>query len=714
MGSASSQFASNTVTSTLLSGYNYNLLYGLPSDNFKNPKVTAQRPFRVKGTCVCLNADGTPNKEAFIYNGNCYKCSSKRDVFYGRGELTANKWSAELPNQVPVTTLGSTTYMSIDDAKQACESTTSCGAVLQGFDTSSGHATYTLASSIQAAASGTTTGKPGWVLTRGSSSITFTGNISGTTLTIIGTPPTFPNVISSDSPLLITGIGVQDGTRIVGRSGTSNYTVDRTQSVATTTFTVTQISRIDTGGITTRGAYPTTSPIPRAFADDYVSPVPLSKPAVTSVTESSTGDLLSNAINYLANIISISTAMDNVSQDLENPNAYYRMDGTNRKLLGTPAPSDVGICVGPCDSQHPLHDDIQLLYNGFYSESDVQKGLYTLRGTTCYDATKTIIDQPSIPATYIPQVGDDCDNSAASGYGGSQTNMPIFSKTTSGSSSYCQAECPYGSTDDGNGRCIKPTIKRPFVQPSYSSCPAGYKKVDSLCVAPCDPGFELDGEYCVPTNTVGLVALSNTGSSGIKCTAQPYAATVSALAGSSTASGSRTATKWLCDTPEDVSALLAGPSTSGSFSTYTTSNDIVCVADDPTTGMYFCQSIQEAKANAYNDTNTDYYNTCDNLVKAYYDLSNNLTILAQANSNAQITNRQLQNITASLQGAINAMCPSGTSSSTCNLLLSQMSQLQTSISTGGSRISSTLNPIALAIESRAQLVAQMNSFQCYY
>ena len=711
MGGASSQFASNTVTSTLLSAYNYNLLYGLPADNFKNPKVTAQRPFRVKGTCVCLNADGTPNKEAFIYNGNCYKCSSKRDVFYGRGELTTNRWSAELPNQVPVTTLGSTTYMTIDDAKQACESTTSCAAVLQGFETSSGYATYTLASSIQAAGSGTT-GKPGWVLTRGSASNTFTGNITGTTLTITGAAPPFPTVISTDSPILLTGIGVADGTRIVGRSGSSNYTVNITQSVATTTMTVTQMTRIDTGGITTRGSFPSSSPIPRAFADDYVSPDPLSKPSNT--LEGPADNLLSNAISYISNIISISSAMDNMSQDLENQNAYYRVDGTNRKLLGTPAPKDVGICVGPCDSQHPLYDDIQLLYNGFHSESGVQKGLYTLRGTTCYDATKTIIDQPSIPATYVPQVGDDCDNSAASGYGGSQANIEIFSKTTSGSSSYCQAECPYGSTDDGNGRCIKPTIKRPFVQPSYSSCPAGYKKVDSLCVAPCDPGFELDGEYCVPTNTVGLVALSNTGSSGIKCTAQPYTATVTTLAGSSTASGSRRATKWLCDTPEDVSALLAGPSTSGSFSTYTTPNDIVCVADDPTTGMYFCQSIEEAKANAYNDTSTDYYNTCDNLVKAYYDLSNNLTILAQANSNAQITNRQLQNITLSLQGAINAMCPSGTSSSTCNLLLSQMSQLQTSISTGGSRISSTLNPIALAIESRAQLVAQMNSFQCYY
>lgn len=699
MGGARPSLAS--LTNATVSAYTYNIIYGNPGNNFQNPRVTAQLPYRVKGTCVCLNPDGTPNKEAFQYNGGCYKCSSKRDVFYARGDVTNDTWGPSKSNQVPInlTSVGYTQYGTLDEAKQACESVTSCGAVLEDFDYSSGYAKYTLATGIQGAGSGVTTGKTGWELTRGDTQYRFGGSINGSTLTIAGSAPTFPGF-----PLLLTGIGVADNTQITGGSGNS-YTITPAQSVAVTNMKAMKISTFDKGPITIRGQAASSLPIPRAFAEDYVSPTPLSQPTLTSPTSPTSGGILSDAINYLVNAVSVSSAFDIVAQGIENPNTYYVMDGTSRKVRGDPVPTDFGICVGPCDPQHPIHDPIQLVYEPLTSQR-----LFTLTGTTCSDSTKTTIDQPSIPATYIQQEGEDCDNSAASGYGGSQTNVPIYSKTEQGGSSICRAECPYGTVDNEDGTCTKTTIPRPSVQPSYSSCPPGYTKVDSLCVAPCDPGFMLDGEYCVPATTSGLTSLSNAGSNRINCTAQPFTST--------STSGSTSATKWLCDTQADVDALLAGPSAaSGSFRTYTTPNDLICLADDPTTGMYFCQTIQEAKDAVPNYISGGMYETCDNLVKAYYDLSNNLTILAQASLNATNTNEQLKNIQISLQNSINAMCPASSStsgSSTCNLLLSQLSDLQRSISTGGSRINTILNPVSLAIESRTQLVAQMDKFQCEY
>jgi hypothetical protein len=704
--------ATQSFQSAEVSVYQYNMLYGKPSDNFKNAKLPSsqiKKPYRVKGTCVCLNPDGTPNKEAFQYNGGCYKCSSKRDVFYARGDITNDSWGASKLNQVPInlTSVGYTQYGTLDEAKQACESVTSCGAVLEDFDYSSGYAKYTLATGIQGAGSGVTTGKTGWELTRGDTQYSFGGSISGSTLTIAESAPTFPGF-----PLLLTGIGVADNTQITGSYGNS-YTITPAQSVALTNMKAMKISTFDKGPITIRGQAASSLPIPRAFAEDYVSPTTLSRPTLTSPASPASGGILSDAINYLANAVSVSSAFDIVAQGIENPNTYYIMDGTSRKLRGDPVPTDFGICVGPCDPQHPIHDPIQLVYEPLSSQR-----LFTLTGTTCSDSTKNTIDQPSIPATYIQQEGEDCDNSAASGYGGSQTNLPVYSKVNQAGSSICRAECPYGTIDNEDGTCTKTTIPRPSVQPSYSSCPPGYTKVDSLCVAPCDPGFMLDGEYCVPTTTSGLTSLSNAGSNRINCTAQPFTTTSVSVSGSRSTSGSSTATKWLCDTQADVDALLAGPSTtSGTFRTYTTPNDTICLADDPTTGMYFCQTIQEAKDATPNYISWGMYETCDNLVKAYYDLSNNLTILAQASLNARNTNEQLRNIQISLQNSINAMCPASSStsgSSTCNLLLSQLSDLQRSIATGGSRVNTILNPVSLAIESRTQLVAQMDKFQCEY
>jgi len=705
MGGATTSISATAALQGInISAYQYNMIYGKPGDNFKNPKLPSsqiQRPYRVKGTCVCLNPDGTPNKEAFQYNGGCYKCSSKRDVFYARGDITNDSWGPSKSNQVPInlTSVGYKQYGTLDEAKQACESVTSCGAVLEDFDYTSGYATYTLATGIQGAGSGVTTGKTGWELTRGDRQYNFGGSITGSTLTIDGSAPTFPGF-----PLLLTGIGVADSTQITGGSGNS-YTITPAQSVASTNMKAMKISTFDKGPITIRGQAASSLPIPRAFAEDYVSPTPLSRPTLTSPASPTSGGILSDAINYLANAVSVSSAFDIVAQGIENPNTYYVMDGTSRKVRGVPVPTDFGICVGPCDPQHPIHDPIQLVY-----EPLTDQKLFTLTGTTCSDSTKTTIDQPSIPANYIQQEGDDCDNSAASGYGGSQTNIPIYSKVDQAGSSICRAECPYGTVDNEDGTCTKTTIPRPSVQPSYSSCPPGYTKVDSLCVAPCDPGFMLDGEYCVPTTTSGLTSLSNAGSTGINCTAQPFTST--------STSGSSTATKWLCDTQADVDALLAGPSAaSGSFRTYTTPNDLICLADDPTTGMYFCQTIQEAKDAVPNYISGGMYETCDNLVKAYYDLSNNLTILAQASLNAQNTNSQMRNIHISLKNSINAMCPASSStsgSSTCNMLLSQLAELQESIATGGSRLNTILSPVNLAIESRTQLVAQMDKFQCEY
>jgi len=166
-----------------------------------------------------------------------------------------------------------------------------------------------------------------------------------------------------------------------------------------------------------------------------------------------------------------------------------------------------------------------------------------------------------------------------------------------------------------------------------------------------------------------------------------------------------------------LDALLAGPTAiSGQAPTaYVAPNDLVCVADDPTTGMYYCQTADEARAQAYDTEREDYSATCDNLTKAYYDLSNNLAILSNAKISAQNASAQVANIYITLKGVYDSVCPaSKASTSYCTTLQSQLNALQQNMNAGSGARAGVLTPINAAIQSRDNLIAQMDKFQCVY
>jgi hypothetical protein len=583
-------------------------------------------PQRQKGTCKCLNADGSVNKSAFVYNGKCVKCSSDNDVFYARGDATALTWSAQTNTCVPRdTSIGPKQFRSIEDAKNLCEATSDCKGVIR--------------------------------INSGSGS----GVVGGTLYALTAQCSGAGQTVKYDS--WVKGSGTDS------RATVGNYT----------------------------GKAFSTTPIPRAFADDYIHSSPPQPP--TGVT-STTGVMdiyqtgltaVTDMVTFIKRSLGAASAQNTLAQSVERPYTYYSLVGMERRLKAdVPSTTDnYGICVGPCDPLHPTSDPIQMLYN----ETSNPK-TYVLYGTTCHDATLITINQPSIPAIYTPETGQQCP--------------PVNGVPYSVENGRCVQECMNGDEDKGSS-CSTASTPRTFSLPAYS-CPSPLTKVDNVCVFTCDAGATLKGDYCEPAS----VTASISGSSNIKCTSTPY------LSGK----------KWLCESENDLKALLAGTTLSGSAATtggstaaYTGPDDVVCSADDPTTGMYYCQSVSDI-INEVPDTARDSFSaTCDRLVKAYYDLSNNLNILSGAKVTAQNAAAQVANIQITLQGVYNSMCAnssgsSGSSGSSntamCRNMQTQLAALAQNINTGGSRTSAILNPIEIAVASRDNLVTQMNNFQCTY
>jgi hypothetical protein len=693
----------------------YNIQQSQAATNYMAPRVvegtSIARPRRIKAQCKCLNTDGTVDKTAFVYNGRCMKCSSKRDVFYAKGDIYATQWGAEQPNKTLSAdgTIGAQRYYMLNDAKGACETIAACKGIVRTFDTTDGKAYYRLAGSAL-------------------------------------TEPAAANV------------GV---TLMISTKGESAWQM-------TNAATPTQVT---TGNNTGKDFID--APIPRAFADDYRHtslPDPPPKSGPNSQTISSI------TLNSLREMLGFTTATNTAQMSAERPNTYYRLEGLERELKGgvtsdvavsftgsiasstltvtavssgtlkvgmavlgqtaqngvlagtvinafvtgtggtgtytvansqTFGPTsmtakfiDTGICVGPCDPQHTMHDPIQM----YYSKMAAGGGKYALYGTTCHDATMVTFDRPSVAAAYTPQIGQMCPEAP-------QATGPPIQFAQQGSS--CLQQCPEGTTDSGSSNtCKTAPKKRAFVNPTYG-CPDGLTMIGSVCVAECGPGFVRDGEYCEPKADV--VDAPSSGSSTIKCTKAPYVFSPTTQ-GPSTGSAA-TVQKWTCETQKDLDALLAGPRDipGQAPSSYVASKDIVCVADDPTTGMYYCQTAEEAKAQVYDTQREDYSDTCDKLAKAFYDLSNNLAILSSAKISAQNASAQVANIYITLKGVYDSVCPaSRASTSYCTTLQSQLNALQQNMNAGSGARAGVLTPINAAIQSRDNLIAQMDKFQCVY
>jgi hypothetical protein len=167
--------------------------------------------------------------------------------------------------------------------------------------------------------------------------------------------------------------------------------------------------------------------------------------------------------------------------------------------------------------------------------------------------------------------------------------------------------------------------------------------------------------------------------------------------------------------------LLEGPTGSSIISgtnSYVNKNDIVCYADDSSTGMYYCETVFDAINNPDYTKIDNHSTTCDSMTKAYFDLSNNLTSLLSAQTTANSASAQMMAIKTTLETTIGKMCGtgsgsgSGSSSGTCNTLRTLLNALHSNINSGSGAISGVLSPINVAIASRDNLIGLLQNAKC--
>jgi hypothetical protein len=364
-----------------------------------------------------------------------------------------------------------------------------------------------------------------------------------------------------------------------------------------------------------------------------------------------------------------------------------------------------GICVGPCDAQHSIHDKINLLRTSSNNTATTRAAsdLYYLFGGTCRSNSQTQFNQPNIPAMFNNQVGNPCRNG--------------FTSVGTGSTMKCVEEVPLGNIDYGS--TYAPPSKAPdSLIPTYSCSNISVgglsgnqlELIDNMCFAPCVAPKISNGAYCVDPEPIMPLPPS------VGCRAVPFTY-------DATSSGSsKTVKKWLCNTQDDLDVLIKGIETSGSTtdSSYIAPSDLVCVNTNPDTKTYYCQRLDEALADtSVSDTlSTDYQNVCDTLIQSYTDISDNITILTRTMMTAQTAQVKMTSIKSILDGVINNMCSPGTASSTatadfCNILNALITNFDNDINDGNNYISgSVTGPLNKAIQSRDALFDQINRLKC--
>jgi hypothetical protein len=189
----------------------------------------------------------------------------------------------------------------------------------------------------------------------------------------------------------------------------------------------------------------------------------------------------------------------------------------------------------------------------------------------------------------------------------------------------CYSPCPAGKTASGTN-CITPNQPRPAGEYTLGlKCNKGEELVNDKCKSVCPDGTYPDGDICTPIKKI--IAPPKT----INCISVPFG----------------TVKKWMCESQDDADNLVAGPSTNLA---YASPDDQVCVTDDPTTAMYFCQSVADAisENNTSINIRKNYSATCGNLLKNYTDLSTSLTSFETIRTSIQDGNTQLGAATTAL------------------------------------------------------------------
>jgi hypothetical protein len=230
-------------------------------------------------------------------------------------------------------------------------------------------------------------------------------------------------------------------------------------------------------------------------------------------------------------------------------------------------------------------------------------------------------------------------------------------------------------------------------------CNANEEAVNGICVSKCPGGTFAKGGLCVSEKTVVPLPAGTTA-----CIVTAY--------------GSYK--KWLCDKSSDTCSgaceaakLLKDPDAN---TTYVDPKDQVCVSDDPTTKMYFCQTGAVAKlGNAgIAESRTSYNGTCDNLSKNYTDLSGALNTIANIKENLLYGRVTIGRARDSLQSVYtNLNCTTSTvNEAICVKVLAGRNAIGTNYTSVDTALTAAIAPIQEALDSRNFLRNQLYNFRC--
>jgi hypothetical protein len=255
------------------------------------------------------------------------------------------------------------------------------------------------------------------------------------------------------------------------------------------------------------------------------------------------------------------------------------------------------------------------------------------------------------------------------------------------------------ATETQTATTCTPTTRTTGSKPVGVVCNANEESINGICVSKCPAGTYAKGELCVSEKTVVAMPASVS-----KCIATPYG----------------NYKKWLCDKSSDdctatceAAKLLKDPTNE---TTYVDPNDQVCVSDDPTLKMYYCERGEVAKMRgpSAGDARDSYDSTCDNLVKNYTDLSGALNTIATIKEDMLYGKTTIGGARDSLQSVHRNLCSTVTPANTsiCSKITAGISSIGGDHDAVNQALNSAIAPIQQALDSRNFLRDQLYKFKC--
>ena len=308
---------------------------------------------------------------------------------------------------------------------------------------------------------------------------------------------------------------------------------------------------------------------------------------------------------------------------------------------------------------------------------------HTLIGTTCYADCKAGDND----------LGKQCQTPAQP-----RTTKPSTISTPSTTvcnpdsefiNNNCVKKCPTGKIST-NTTCSDSATNRTVKSLKYTTpCNSNEDIVNDMCLTKC-PSGRRDGSTCVP----GKERVAPP--SSIKCTSSTYGKYM----------------RWICQSQEDVDSLSRDPSAT---TMYADENDQVCSTDSPTTMMYFCQTVAEARegADIPDKIKSIYGNTCSQLIKNYLDLNETLSNLRLLESGVNDGTTGLQNANTSLRRVYeNQGCLTNTTTPLCTRMQNGIKDIDGNVTSISSMKSQLSGYVQQAVAEREKLLASIRDFQC--